>query len=59
MQYAGKSEAPFNIRLNNHRKDSKKEDAMLVCPHFQNSNHIFERDTKFILTEQMTKICRF
>ena len=42
---------PFNLRLNNHRKDTKKRDAILVCLHFQNLNYIFQRDAKFILIE--------
>ena len=51
LQYVSKSETSFNIRLNNHRKDSKH----LACKHFQNSNHNFQRDAKFTLIEQITK----
>ena len=51
IQYVGKSETTFNLRLNNHRKDSKKKDAILACTHFQKSNHIFQRDAKFVLIE--------
>ena len=43
MQYLSKSETDFNVRLNNHRKDSKNKDAVLACTHFQNSNYIFQR----------------
>ena len=46
----------FSTRLNNHRKDSKKKDEILACTHFQNPNHIFLRDAKFILIEQITKM---
>ena len=46
---------PFNIRLNNHRKDSKNKNLTLACKHFQNSNHKFQRDAKFTLIEQTTK----
>ena len=28
---------------------------MLACTHFQKSNHIFQRDLKFVLIEQITK----
>ena len=28
---------------------------MLACTHFQKSNHIFQRDAKFVLIEQITK----
>ena len=51
QQYVSKSETSFNIRLNNHRKDSKH----LACKYFQNSNHNFQRDAKFTLIEQITK----
>ena len=34
-QYVGKSETSFNIRLNNHRKDVKKPDAILACRNLQ------------------------
>ena len=39
IQYVGKSGTNFNVRLYNHRKDSKKKDAILACTHFQKSNH--------------------
>ena len=55
IQYVGKRETIFNLRLNNHRKDSKKKDAILACTHFQKSNHIFQRVTKFVLIEQIAK----
>ena len=32
-QGVGKSETSFNIRLNDHRKDVKKPDAILPCRH--------------------------
>ena len=35
LQYVGKNEAPFNIRLNNHRKDVKDPKAVLADKHFQ------------------------
>ena len=63
--YFGKSETAFFVRLNNHRKDSKKKGVILACTRFQNLNHIFQWDTKFILIEKITKIyntieeCRF
>ena len=55
MQYVGTTKTTFNLRLNYHRKDSKKKDAILACIHFQKSNHIFQKDAKFILIEQITK----
>ena len=53
--FCNKSETSFNIRLNNHRKDSKNKNPILACKHFQNSNHNFQRDAKFTLIEQITK----
>ena len=55
LQYVGKSETSFNIRLNNHRKDSKNKNPILACKHFQNSNHNFQSDSKFALIEQIMK----
>ena len=44
-QYVGKSETPFNIRLNNHRKDVNNTEATLsVSKHFREANHSFNRD---------------
>lgn len=53
IQYIGKSETPFNIRLNNHRKDVKKPNSIPACRHFNDNQHIFDRDAKFTLIEQL------
>ena len=55
IQYIGKSETPFNIRLNNHRKDVKNPNSIPACKHFNEQGHIYERDAKFILIEQLRK----
>ena len=58
LQYIGKSETPFNIRLNNHRKDAKdtkSKNNILACKHFQEPNHEFQRHAKFTLIEKITK----
>ena len=34
LQYVAKSETPFNIRLNNHRKGAKSQASILACKHF-------------------------
>ena len=53
-QYVGKSETPFNIRLNNHRKDVNNVQATLsVSKHFREANHSFNRDAKFTLIKQI------
>ena len=55
LENVRKSEAFFNIRLNNHRKDSKNKNPILACKHFQNLNHNSQRDEEFILIEQIMK----
>ena len=35
QQYVGKNETPFNIRLNNHRKDVNDPKVLLADKHFQ------------------------
>ena len=55
MQYVRKNKTAFHLKLNNHRKDSKKKDAVSACTQFQTSNQKCQRDTKFILIEQITK----
>ena len=43
IQYVGKEEAPFNIRLNNHRKDANGSDskAFSASIHFKQPGHNF------------------
>ena len=55
-QYVGKSEWPFNIRLNNHRKDFKRVDAIPAIRHFNQSGHNFQRDAKFTIIEQIKNL---
>ena len=53
-QYVGKSETPFSIRLNNHRKDVNNTEATLsVRKHFREAYHSFNRDAKFTLIEKI------
>ena len=40
-QYVGKAETAFNIRVNNHRKDTKEPNAILACINFQQQCHTF------------------
>ena len=56
IQYVRKSETPFHIRLNNHRKDIKNPNAIEACQHFNNWNHTFHKHGKFIITEQLNNI---
>ena len=55
IQHVGKSET-FNIRLNNHRKDIKKPNAIEACKHFNNDEHTFSKHGKFIIIAQLRNI---
>ena len=54
IQYVGKSETGFNIRLNNHRKDVSNPKAIPACVHFRKEGHSFIQHAKFTLIEQLT-----
>ena len=55
IQYVGKAETDFNLRLNNHRKDVYKADAILASHHFDMKDHVFNRDSSFVIIEQIRK----
>ena len=52
-QYVGKSETCFNIRLNNHRKDVKKVDAIMTWKQFQQENHSFSKHAKLNIIDHL------
>ena len=54
-QYIGKSETPFNIRLNNHRKDVSSINAIPACKHFNKPAHNFNTHAKFTIIEKLEK----
>ena len=56
IQYDGKPEIPFNLRLNSHRKDVNNPKAIPACHHFKIHGHNFMKHAKFILIEQLTEI---
>ena len=56
IQYVVKSETPFNLRLNNHRKDVNNPKAIPACNHFKMHGHNFMKHAKFTLIEQLTEI---
>ena len=56
IQYAGKVETEFNIRLNNYRKDVWKPDAIPTSHHLSDKNHNFKIHAKFILIGQIRHI---
>ena len=51
IQYVGKSETSFHIRLNNHRKN--KPNVTEACKHFNNNENTFTKQGKFIIIEQL------
>ena len=56
MQYFGKAETEFNIRLNNHQKDVWKPAAIPASCHFSGKNDTFNTHAKFILIEQIIHV---
>ena len=56
IQYVGKSETPFNLRLNNHGKNVNNSIAIPACHHFEIHGHNFIKQAKFTLIEQLTEI---
>ena len=56
IQYVGKPETPFHIRLNNHRKNIKNPHAIKACKHFNNWNYVFQKHGEFILIEQLNNV---
>ena len=55
LQYVGKSETPFSICLNNHRKDSESQASILACKHF---NHNFQQHAEFTRNKNTFKTKR-
>ena len=53
IQYIGKSETEFNIRLNNHLKDVNRQNATQADQHFKLPNHNFNQHAIFTLIEQL------
>ena len=56
IQYVGKAETAFDIRLNNHRKDVKYAKAIPAAKHFNQTGHNFNLHAKFIIIEQLQDI---
>ena len=56
MQYVGKAETAFNLRLTNHRKDIKKPYSILACKHFQEQGHNFNKHAKFIIIDKLVNL---
>ena len=56
IHYVVKSETPFNLRLNNHRKDVNNPKVIPACKHFKIQGQNFVKHAKFILIEQLKEI---
>ena len=56
MQYVGKAETAFNLRLNNHRKNTDKPNSFLTCKHFQEKGRNFIKHAKFIIIDKLVKL---
>ena len=56
MQYVGKAETAFNLRLNNHRKNTKTPNSILACKHFQEQGHNFNKHAKIITIEKLVNL---
>ena len=52
-QYVRKPETAFNIRLNNHRKDTKNQNAIPACRDFKQQGHNFNCHAKFKLLDKL------
>ena len=56
LQYVGKHEILFNIRLkNNHRKDVNDPKAILADKHFQKSGPRSNEHARFTIIDRLTK----
>ena len=54
-QYIGKSETPFNIRLNSHRKDVSSVTGIPACKHSNETGYNFNSHAKFTIIDQLEK----
>ena len=55
IQYVGKAETAFNLRLNNHGKDTKKN-YILACKYLQKHGHDFNKHIKFIIIDKLINL---
>ena len=56
MEHVGKAETAFNLRSNNHRKNTKKPNSILACKHFQEQGHNFNKHAKFIIIDKLVNL---
>ena len=55
LQYVGKAETELNLKINNHRKDVLKLNAIPADQPFAQRDHDFNTDAKFVIIEQLQK----
>ena len=55
-KYIGNAETAFNVRLNNHRKDTKNPNTILACSNFQQQDRNFNSHAKFIVIDKLVNI---
>ena len=57
IQYVGKAETLFKIRLNNHRKDANGNNPKSISAsiHFKQTGHKFKNHVNFTHIEQINK----
>ena len=53
MQYVGKVETELSLRINNHRKDVLKSNAIPADRHFAQRDHDFNSDAKFTIIKKL------
>ena len=56
VQFVGKAETAFSIRLNNYRKDVNSPKSIPVELHIRKPGHSFNLHAKFTLIEQLSNI---
>ena len=56
IQYVGKAETAFNIRLYSHRKNISNPKSIPADLHFRKPGHSFNLHAKFTLIEQLSNI---
>ena len=56
VQYVGKAEIAFNIRLNSNRKDENNPKSILANLHFKKPGHSFNLHAEFLSIEQLNNI---
>ena len=55
-QYVGKRGIYFSTKLNNHRKDAKDANTILVTKYFQAVGHNFNKHAKFIIKDKLVSV---